>query len=222
MADNKNELKVVKTEDGSFTVYNALLDETYHSSHGALQESMHVFIKNGFDRVVKSSISILEIGLGTGLNASLTAIASLNKNVKTNYIALEPFPLSPLIMEEVSKGFDKETGDLMKKITQTLEETPILLNQNFSFTWYLSEIQTFITELNFDLIYYDAFAPDKQPDMWTYEIFDNLYRMLKPGGLLTTYCAKGSVKRMMKAAGFDVKNCEGPPGKREMTLAYRL
>lgn len=223
MSNNKNELKVIKTGDNSPSVYNAILDETYHSSFGALTESMHVFIENGFNLFDGDKINVLEVGLGTGLNAALTLQESFIRNIHTNYIALEPYPLQQLILNEVFEGYDTNLKSSLQLIHNSSWEFPNQISEWFSFTRHLTRLQTFNSLKNkkFDLIYFDAFAPNKQPEMWTLEIFQKLFILLNPSGMLTTYCAKGQVKRNMKEAGFTIKSVKGPPGKREMTLGFK-
>ena len=221
MSNNKNELKVIKTEDSSYSIYNKLLDDTYHSTHGALQESNHVFINHGLHLLNYKSFKILEIGFGTGLNAALTYLESQNSELTINYTALEPHPLSEEIIKEVAKGYPENIAETMILLSQSEGGKPFSFSSNFSFTLHLTQLQTFNFIDIYDLIYFDAFAPGKQPDMWTLEIFLKLFDVLNPGGLLTTYCAKGEVKRILKQAGFTVMAFPGPPGKREMTVAYR-
>ncbi len=221
MSNNKNELKVIKTEDGSYSIYNELLDEMYHSTHGALQESNHVFINHGLHLLNSKSFKILEIGFGTGLNAALTYLESQDYGITINYTALEPYPLSAEIINEVAKGYPQTIAETMILLSQSEGGKPVSFSSNFSFTLHLTQLQTFNFTDTYDLIYFDAFAPGKQPDMWTLEIYTKLFDVLNPGGLLTTYCAKGEVKRNLKQAGFTVKAFPGPPGKREMTVAYR-
>lgn len=221
MSNNKNELKVIKTEDGSYTIYNEILDETYHSTHGALQESNHVFINHGLHLINSKSFKILEIGFGTGLNAALTYLESQDSDITINYTALEPYPLRAEIINEVAKGYPQNIAETMILLSQSEGGRPVSFGSHFGFTLHLAQLQTFNFIDKYDLIYFDAFAPGKQPDMWTLEIFKKLFDVLNPGGLLTTYCAKGQVKRNLKQAGFTVKTFPGPPGKREMTVAFR-
>lgn len=222
MSNNKNELKVIKTEDGSYSIYNELLDETYHSTHGALQESNHVFINHGLHLLNSKSFKILEIGFGTGLNSALTYLESQDHGITINYTALEPYPLIAEIINEVAKGYPQNIAETMILLSQSEGGKPVSVGSNFVFTLHLTLLQTFNFIDKYDLIYFDAFAPGKQPDMWTLEIFTKLFDVLNPGGLLTTYCAKGEVKRNLKQAGFMVKAFPGPPGKREMTVGYKI
>ncbi len=221
MSNNKSELKVIKTGDGSFSIYNTVIDETYHSVNGALQESRHVFIQNGFKQVSANPLHILEIGLGTGLNAALSILEANKAEINLVYEALEPFPLSDLMVRQIALGYSEEVAELQLTIANIPQNQLRKLSPYCSLKWHIANIQTFIFTNKYDLIYFDAFAPDKQNEVWTLEIFCKLYETLNLGGLLTTYCAKGVVKRMLKQAGFLVKTVPGPPGKREMTIAIK-
>ena len=221
MSNNKNDLNVFKTDDGSYSIYNKILDETYHSTHGALQESIHVFINHGLTLIESKKINVLEIGFGTGLNAALTYLQSLESDLVINYTALEPYPLPKQIIKEVAVGYPENIAETMILLSQSEGGKPLSFSSDFIFTLHLTQLQTFNFTDKYDLIYFDAFAPEKQTDMWTLEIFTKLFDILNTEGLLTTYCAKGEVKRNLKQAGFIVKAFPGPPGKREMTVAYR-
>jgi len=219
--------EVRETKDGSKTLYIEALDEHYHSFHGALQESLHVFIKNGLRESHQNPLSILEVGLGTGLNALLTCTEGEVKSEgspKISYESLEAYPLA----EEEWKATQYEdltespNGPAIYNQIHTCPwEEPIELKPHFQFTKRHTKLQDFETHKKFDLIYYDAFAPSAQPELWTESIFKKLFALTVPGGFLVTYCAKGQVKRNMKAAGYIVKALPGPPGKREMTRAQK-
>jgi tRNA U34 5-methylaminomethyl-2-thiouridine-forming methyltransferase MnmC len=218
----KRELR--QTSDGSSTLFVPALDEHYHSIHGALQESLHVFIEAGFKSREVQSISILEIGFGTGLNAWLTAIEAAKSDVQVEYTALEKYPLSD---DEVAglnyaqlKGYTGELP-LFNQIHATEWESLQTITPHFSIRKMQVDLHDFNAQEVFDLIYFDAFAPSAQPDLWTEAIFNRMFIAMKPGGNLVTYCAKGQVKRNMKAAGFVVEALPGPPGKREMTRAIK-
>lgn len=220
------ERELVATGDGSHTLYVAALDEHYHSVHGAVQESDHVFITHGLLPLLtqEKTLHIFEMGLGTGLNLLLTALNCGEHPVQ--YTAIEAYPVDlneaqalnyPEILE------DPRADQLLERIHTTEWNVPFPLKDRLSVT----KLHTTLADLAndriapVDLIYYDAFAPDAQPELWTEDIFKKLYDMMAPGGVLTTYCAKGVVKRTMKAAGFEVKALPGPPGKREMTHAIK-
>ncbi len=211
------------TEDGSYTLYLPEIDETYHSVHGAVNESLHVFIHAGFDLCEKEEANIFEIGFGMGLNAYLTALAAEAANKIVHYTSIEKYPLEEDIWEQLNfAGTDESKQTLFEKIHRAEWEKEICITENF----YLQKIQADFCNLDlvndFDLIYYDAFSPEKQPELWTEDIFQKLYQHTKPKGILTTYCAKGSVRRAMQAAGFTVKRIPGPKGKREMLLARKV
>ena len=212
------ERHITQSADGSTTLWVPGLDEHYHSIHGALTESQHVFIEAGLKSIGTSNVRILEVGLGTALNARLTLDQAQQDGLTIAYDALEKFPLTK---EEVATiglhGMNKEATFLSAKpgaVTQITEQ--------FTFRLLVEDVKTFKGEQDsYDLIYFDAFAPSAQPDLWTDVVFENMYSLLKPGSALVTYCARGAVKRSMKAAGFEVEALPGPPRKREMTRAWK-
>lgn len=221
MIDLKNELEIIITNDLSATILNKKIDETYHSVNGALQESNHVFIENGLKKINKNKIKVLEVGLGTGLNAALTLIFSENQNLKISYCAIELNPLKNEIIGKYCSFFDKEIAEKISIISHCEWNKKIEISNNFSIEKIETSIQEFKTETDFTIIYFDAFSPSKQPEMWIPEIFNKMYGMLEKSGILVTYCAKGIVKRNLRNAGFEVKSLPGPPGKREMTIAAK-
>jgi tRNA U34 5-methylaminomethyl-2-thiouridine-forming methyltransferase MnmC len=212
------ERHITQSADGSTTLWVPGLDEHYHSIHGALTESQHVFIEAGLKAIGTSNVHILEVGLGTALNARLTLDQAQQDGRTIAYDALEKFPLTKEEIEAIGlQGMSKEAPFLTATpgaVTQITEQ--------FTFRLLVEDVKTFEGEQgSYDLIYFDAFAPSAQPDLWTDAIFENMFRLLKPGGALVTYCAKGVVKRSMKAAGFEVEALPGPPRKREMTRAWK-
>ena len=218
---------LIKTEDGSHSLYVNDLDEQYHSKHGAIQEGKHVFIEAGLKHVAShnnSPIRILEIGLGTGLNSFLTLIESEKLNLPIHYTALEAFPLELDLITELNYVECLNEERIKNKFIQIHSsdwEKEISLSELFC----IHKIKGTLQEVQFDetyhLIYFDAFGPAVQPEMWTEEIFNKLYSALKPNGCLFTYCAKGEVKRTLKKVGFTVAALPGPPGKREMVRAIK-
>lgn len=211
--------KLVKTKDGSHSLFVEELNEHYHSIHGALQESQHVFIAMGLQAVHadKKPIRIYELGLGTGLNALLTCVECREKGLSVEYTASEAYPLSPEEAQALNYG------DLLGEESKTLEELHRIswgerhaIHPGFSIEKRQEKTEGHEPGLGYDLIYFDAFAPEKQPELWEDAVFENMYAWLGPGGILTTYCAKGVVRRRMQAAGFTVERLPGPPGKREM------
>ena len=213
---------IITTGDGSKTIHLPDWNENYHSSHGAVQEAKHVFLKHGLDVFLgNSDIHILEVGFGTGLNTILTLEAGLNSDLNITYDGLEAFPISN--DEMVALEYENLlTSDFLKNKYKEIHATPWDSPQSITPNFTLTKIQETLQNQNlppntYDLIYFDAFGPRVQEDMWTKEIFQKLYTSLKPGGYLVTYCAKGQVKRDLKSVGFFVEALPGPPGKREMT-----
>ncbi len=215
-AVNKSRTRELKqTADGSFTLFIPEVEETYHSTHGAVQESMHVFIENGLKACDKEEIRILEVGLGTGLNASLTLQHA--KGIVA-YCALEPYPLSKEILEELSAN---KSDQLEMKFHFSAPNEWISIHEQFSFARMEVGLEEFQSEEKFDVIYYDAFGPRVEPGLWTLERMQQCFNLLNEGGVFVTYCAKGEVRRNLQAAGFVVERLAGPPGKREMLRAKR-
>lgn len=285
LSDKRSLLPIIEiTEDGSHTLYVPELNEHYHSTHGAMQESTHIFIREGLlHRLLLQSsgqqkqtklhhgegpqqqlsigqplqtthkINLLEIGFGTGLNALLTLLEAERNGIEMLYQTLERYPISveaaqklnyPATLNRLERDtamdipmqtYQNDLNDArlgnntFEKLFLQLHTSPwgkaetitpgfTLLKQQIDF----SRPATFVPEKSFDLIYYDAFAPGKQPEMWTQEIFNHLYSLSNQGAILTTYCAKGVVRRMLQTAGFQVERLPGPPGKREILRATKL
>jgi len=218
-------LQLVSTADSSHTLFNEELNETYHSKHGAIAESLHVFIKAGLqfvlDKNITNEIHILEIGFGTGLNALLTFKETEKSKRKIIYDSLEAFPLSKDISEKLNYGELLEQQLIFNKLHFCNWDSPEVISDNFVLNKISTSVQCFVQYKQYNLIYFDAFAPSKQPEMWTQEIFDKMFSILKPSGTLVTYCAKGEVKRNLKASGFTIESLPGPKGKREMTRATK-
>lgn len=214
---------IKETSDGSHTLYNKELDETYHSTHGAIQEAIHVFIQNGIRLIDKTNISILEVGFGTGLNAILTFNYSKKNNKKVSYVGLESYPLGKDIITQLNYKDEIPNFDLsiFSKIHKSEWNTEQEIEDNFSLLKDTHTLQEFKTERKFDIIYYDAFGPRAQKEMWEKNLFEKLFSYLNQDGILVTYCAMGQFKRDLKDCGFIVKCVPGPPGKREMTIAYK-
>ena len=205
------------TEDGSHTLYLPDMDEHFHSIHGAVQESMHVFIENGLKKTNKNELVIFEVGFGTGLNAWLTLHHRGNRSI--NYFSIEKYPISEamikqlnytgIISSDLKKSFLKMHRCMWNKLVEITPE------------FYLNKIEDDLKnyELDdlpeFDLVYFDAFAPDKQPEMWRESILKKVAQKTKRGGIFTTYTAKGDVRRALIKNGFNVKKVAGPPGKKE-------
>ncbi len=214
----------VRTADGSFTLRSGTLDEQYHSLHGAARESRHVFIEAGLRPISKASVVLLEVGLGTGLNALLTWIEAEAEGIPVDYHALEPYPLPVDRLLAVDHpghlGELRRAGGFLAMMTAPAG-TRVDLGPHFTFRRSEARVQELDQRDAYDLVYFDAFAPEKQADMWTEDVFGRLFHATRPGGALVTYCAKGAVRRTMERAGFTVERLAGPPGKREMLRARR-
>ncbi len=215
--------QLIITSDNSHTIYVPELNEHYHSVHGAVQESDIVFIINGLSALEKTEISILEIGFGTGLNAILTLKYATQKKLKINYTAVEKYPITAdfvmLLNYPETVGIEKQQ---FKTIHDCKWNSPIEINPNFILRKLHTDLLEFRPENSvYDLIYFDAFAPEKQPNLWTSTVFKTLYAALMPNGILCTYSAKGTVKQALRSAGFDVTRLAGPPGKRHVLRAKK-
>lgn len=223
-------MKVIDTEDGSKTIHIEEINETYHSIHGALQESLHVYIKNGFRYSIGENLtkplSVLEVGLGTGLNVILTLIESNKFKLPVKFTSLEPFPLPPHLINQLNYDAlfpsQKKIEDVFKLIHSEIWGDETLIGNYLKFRKLQVTIQEFDLQTDkFDLIYYDAFAPGKQPEMWHFNLFNKIFNAMNPGGILVTYSAQGQFKRDLKEIGFKVEVLSGPPGKKEMVRAIR-
>ncbi|MCO6494790.1 MAG: tRNA (5-methylaminomethyl-2-thiouridine)(34)-methyltransferase MnmD [Bacteroidetes bacterium] len=215
-----------KTEDGSHTLYLQNLDETYHSSTGALTESIHVYINHGFRCIKqKEKIKILEVGFGTGMNAVLTYIEAQKKHQNVEYHSLEPFPIPQDLVFDLDMGFITQQQALKMILTQLhaqADNTELTLENLFSFTRLNKTIQEFEEKPSYyDLIYYDAFAPRKQPEMWEKAILQKCVNMLCKDGILITYCANGQFKRDLRSMGMLLSNPPGIGPRREITQARK-
>jgi len=215
------------TDDGSHTLFVPDLNEHYHSTNGALQESELVFIHNGVHFLPTNlyEINILEIGFGTGLNALLTVLHANKQKQKVNYVAIEPNPIpfdiiSCLNYSGLLKSDDAEL--FFNKLHETDWTYPSFLSDHFILSKLKAKLED-ITLKNeqFHLIYFDAFGPEVQPELWTEQIFQQLFRSLKPNGVLVTYSCKGTVKRALISAGFNIEKLPGPKGKREVLRAVK-
>lgn len=216
--------KIITTHDGSASIYVAELNEHYHSIHGAIQESAHVFLKMGLEPFLERTepIEILEIGLGTGLNTLMTLAAEHEGEI--HYTTVEKYPIEAELWQALEYPEALQRPDLagsFEKIHTLPWEQWECLSPTFQLCKLNDAIETFEPGQTFDIVYFDAFAPQKQPELWTEEIFAKMYRLMNPGGVLVTYCAKGSVRRAMIAVGFRVEKMPGPPGKREMLRAWK-
>ncbi|MEM9548486.1 MAG: tRNA (5-methylaminomethyl-2-thiouridine)(34)-methyltransferase MnmD [Bacteroidota bacterium] len=216
----------IVSQDGSHTVVSDRFGVSYHSKYGAIQETQTVFIDAGLKYKEENGlkrISILEMGFGTGLNALMTYLQS-NQSTEIVYHTIEAYPLSKedytqLNYPEVLKLTTEEKNAFLK-MHSSYSESQSMLRDHFSFTKYITKLEDFSTGHKFDIIYYDAFAPSAQEELWTQEMMLKLANMCNEDAVLVTYCAKGSFKRALRASGFEVEGLDGPIGKREMTRAH--
>lgn len=210
----------IVTEDGSQTIYLPEMDEHYHSTHGAINESLHIYIEQGLFQTKQKDISILEIGFGTGLNAFLTYCFGYQRGMSINYCSLEKYPLNEqeyTLLNYPDKIFP-EQADIFQRLHKAEWNTDVLISENFKLEKFEADLLTFKFHKlpQFDLVYYDAFAPGKQPEMWSDAILHKVANAVKPDGVIVTYCAKGTVRRSLSDAGFTMERIPGPTGKKEI------
>lgn len=213
-----------QTADGSYTLFVPEMDEHYHSVKGARTESEHIFIQMGLQHVAAAAPRVLEIGFGTGLNAFLTLLEAEKAQRPVSFTTIELYP----VPEETLRllGYPEQIAPSHAADYEALHRAewnkPVPITPWFTLHKIQGDFTLFPFTGTYDVIYFDAFAPDKQPEMWDPSLFDSLYRVTAPGGVLTTYCAKGAVRRMLQAAGYTVERLPGPPGgKREILRATR-
>ena len=215
---------IIATDDGASTIYLPELDEHYHSTKGALNESQHVYIECGFKHRNLAKTNILEIGFGSGLNAFLTILAALEDKKFVHYTSLELFPLDINIVERLNYPdlIAPQHKDLFYKLHKAEWGEKIRITEFFTLEKIKIDLRSFKPICGYDVIYFDAFAPEKQPELWEKDIFENIYKATNPGGVITTYCAKGVVRRTLAASGFTMERLNGPiNGKREILRGRR-
>ncbi len=218
-----NSIQHKKTGDGSSTLFLAGMDETYHSVYGAVNESMHVFIRNGLAGIGKKKIVVFEVGFGAGINALLAFVYAKENNKHLEYYTIEKYPLDRNILNNFQLGDNHQSW---VHSFYCLHDAPWNVLHQADPCFFIKKIAADLydydwNDSSFDVVFFDAFAPDKQPELWTPGVFVNCFMAMNPGGVLTTYSAKGQVRRNMTAAGFDVERLPGPPGKREMLKATK-
>lgn len=217
--------EIIITDDGSTTIHIPEWNEQYHSTHGAIQEAYHVFIKNGLSLFKDQEVNIMEIGFGTGLNCLITYLEAEKYNLNIDYVGVEAYPISN--EEKRSLNYISELNATSKnEIFEKIHSIPWNEKHIFSNHYSLTKRQQLFEEIDdlssFDLIYFDAFGARVQPELWTESIFKKMYNALNINGVLVTYSAKGSVRRAMQSVGFKVERLQGPPGKREMLRATKV
>lgn len=217
--------QIIQTSDGSTSILLPDWNETYHSKFGAIQEAKHVFIKNGLSLFQGQSVSILEIGFGTGLNAFITYLEAKHLDQKIDYVGVEAYPVSEedaLKMNYVSELDAEQEQSVFLKMHQSEWNKKISLAPDFLLEKQNIKFQEIADENKYDLIYFDAFGYRVQPELWSLEIFQSMFKALKSDGVLVTYACRSSIKKAMVEADFAVEKLAGPPGKREMLRARKL
>ena len=219
------EREIIITSDGSTTIHLPSWNEQYHSKHGAIQEAYHVFLQTGFFKIELEKIDILEIGFGTGLNAFITFIEAKKHNKKVTYVGVEAYPISAGELQKLNYVSELKATE-EQAVFDDMHRVSWDESHQISNGFQLLKRQQFFQEINdiaaFDLIYFDAFGAQNQPELWTEEIFEIMFKAIRKNGILVTYSAKGSVRRALQAVGFVVERLPGPPGKREMLRATKL
>jgi tRNA U34 5-methylaminomethyl-2-thiouridine-forming methyltransferase MnmC len=216
-------VKIITTYDGSHTVYHPGIDDHFHSIYGAFSESMHVYINAGFNYHPSQDVNILEVGFGTGLNVLLTLKQAWTQNRKVRYDSLDKFILPDEITNSLnySELTEDINGDWFRIIHNLSWNTDHAITDFFSLKKILADIHEINFPRKYDIIYFDAFGPEKQPDMWTEEVCLKIYNAMNPGAVLTTYSSKGEVRRRLQNCGFVVEKLPGAHGKREMMRCFR-
>ena len=217
-------LEIQHTADGSATLFVPELDEHYHSVKGAYTESLHIYRDSAYQHAAKQSaerpLRLLEVGFGTGLNAAVTAMAATAER-PVHYITLEKYPVEPRLVESLSYDTLVD-AQLFAAIHAAPWEQPTAITPHFTLEKRCCDLLSAPLPTDIDIVYFDAFAPEKQPEMWSPEIFARIYASMRPRGVLTTYCAKGAIRRLLQAVGFSVERLAGPiGGKREILRATK-
>lgn len=215
-------LEIQTTADGSSTIYLPDMDEHYHSVNGAIVESRHIYIRNGLYACPKKEISVLEVGFGTGLNAIQTLMACEEKDMYVRYTSYEKYPLPEEITGKLRFDLDEGHLAMFRQIHQVEWGTHHAITPQFSLRKVEADLTIEEISGEYDVVYFDAFAPDKQPDLWNEVLFRSIYEHLNQGGVFVTYCAKGAVRRALQSVGFTTFRLPGPPGKREILQAEKL
>lgn len=226
---------IIKTDDGSDTLYNDMAGQTYHSTFGAIQESNWIFIERGVKYHIENfatntPINVLEIGFGTGLNALLTAKYAESTDKPIEFTTIELYPIPDSTISQLNYGTLCYSDEIFQKIHQSQwSELPSIITPHFAIRKLQTDIDTVLYNMAqdttwhnyFDIVMFDAFSPEAQPHLWTSAIFKNIYSIMRPNGVLTTYCAKGDVRRALISADFIVEKLQGPPGKRHILRAHK-
>lgn len=228
MASETRVNKLIVTSDGSNSIFSEQFNCTYHSVHGAIQESRHIFINCGLDHFAKntgkSAVNILEFGFGTGLNALLSLKYSVDNKINIDYSTIEAFPLSSELISKLNYLTEKELNMFKEEFFEMhlTNRTDQKLNAHFTFSKYNTRFEDYIASHKYDVIYFDAFGPDEQPELWDRPFLDKIPDLLNENGILVTYSVRGFFKRALKDLGFKINKLQGPPGKREILRAEKL
>ena len=224
---DSNPISLLQTEDSSHTLYSERFKATYHSTRGAISESKHVFIQNGLQYVHEQfqakEIAILEVGFGTGLNAFMTYLYSKENDLKINYHSIEAYPVQLAAVSQLNytNEFSEQDKIVFNQMHQQEWNREGQVSNSFTLTKHLCLVEEFNSQQKFDIIYFDAFSPSEQPELWTEQMFKKMYDLLNENGVLVTYCAQGQMKRNMKQVGFKNQSLPGALGKREMTRGLK-
>ena len=217
------ETKLIITSDGSHSLYVPDINECYHSIHGAVNESNHVYIKEGLMRLNKNPVCIFELGFGTGLNAYLTYTKAKELNLRIIYHTIDTYRLPDTLIRKLNYPETSKINDrpLFLRIHKSKWNEKVVLSPSFSLMKIHADIREYSMPFQYDLIYFDAFAPDKQPELWELPVLKKMFEALNPGGILVTYSAKGDFRRLLTKIGYQVEKRPGPGLKRHMTLAIK-
>lgn len=220
-----DDLEIITTSDGSHTLRNKSLNETYHSTHGAVQESMHVFIRHGLqyfhEQKLSDQIAVLEVGFGTGLNALLSLRYASENNIRIRYTALEAFPLPEDVWSELNYADPGKDEEHFRALHTAVWGDAVSVTPEFTLLKRNVTLEDAVFGEKFDVIYFDAFAPSVQPGLWSRDMLEKVTTVLHPGGVFVTYSAKGQLKRDLRSLGLQVETLPGPPGKNEMVRAVQ-
>lgn len=216
------DIEIIETADGSHTLFSRRFDEIYHSRFGAVSESQHIFIHAGLDFINKNEIRVFEVGFGTGLNALLTWAYSEAKGIRIEYDTMELYPVPADLMAKVNYADLLSERDKFHQLHNSVWAQRVKLSEYFS----LTKLHSSVPEMEYpqgviDVVFFDAFSPEKQPEMWTADVFQKMFDILKPGGILVTYCSKSYVRKNMQQVGFKITKLPGPHGKRDMVRATK-
>ena len=219
-------LEIIQTGDGSSSLLNTVLNETYHSTHGALRESLHVFIEHGLQyfrqHFDQKAVHIFEVGFGTGLNAFLAAQFASTNNINIHYTSIEAFPLEKEIWSKLNYASGESESKLFARLHDVSWDIETALQENFTLLKKTgSLLQERLPTDSYDVIFFDAFAPSKQPEMWELGVLEKVIKSMKSPAVFATYCARGQLKRDLKTLGLKVETLPGPPGKKEMVRAIK-